>query len=109
MRIWFAIPQNLQIVYRLAAAGVQLAYAEREKASEALAGLKFVVSGVFEAISRDDLQELIRAHGGTLQSGVSKATDYLVAGTNMGPAKLEKASKLGVKIISFEQLQQMLG
>lgn len=76
--------------------------------SDTLNGLSFVVSGVF-SISRDELKGLIEVHGGKNLSSVTGKTDYLVAGDNMGPAKLEKAQKLGVKIISEQDFMKMIG
>jgi len=73
-----------------------------------LTELKFVVSGVFTKFSRDEIKSLIEKYGGKIVSGVSKKTDYLVAGEKMGPSKLEKAHKLGVSIISEEELEKMI-
>lgn len=67
-----------------------------------------VISGVFTKFSRDEIKGLIEKNGAVLSSGVSKNTDYLVAGENMGPAKLEKAQKLGLKIISEDDLIRMI-
>jgi DNA ligase (NAD+) len=79
-----------------------------EQESEVLAGFSFVISGVFSEFSREELQDKIKANGGKLVSSVSAKTDYLLAGDNMGPAKLEKATRLGVKIISEAEFLQML-
>ncbi|MBR0394724.1 MAG: BRCT domain-containing protein, partial [Alistipes sp.] len=68
-----------------------------------------VVSGKFLDHTRDELKELIEAHGGRNQSGVSANTDFIVAGENMGPAKLQKAQKLGVKILSEQEFVEMVG
>ena len=67
-----------------------------------------MISGVFKNYERDDLKDVILKNGGKVLSGVSGKLDYLVAGDNMGPAKREKAEKLGVTIISEEQLEAML-
>jgi DNA ligase (NAD+) len=67
-----------------------------------------VVSGTFEHYERDEIKDVIVAHGGKVLSGVSGKLDYLVAGENMGPAKREKAEKLGIKIISEDQFRKML-
>ena len=75
---------------------------------QTLTGFKFVVSGVFSNFSRDEIKSLVEKHGGQILSGVSKKTDYLVAGDKMGPSKLEKAHKLGVSIISEEELEKMI-
>ena len=68
----------------------------------------FVISGTFDNYERDDLKDIILKNGGRVLSGVSGKLDYLLAGENMGPAKLEKAQKLGVTIISVAELQNML-
>ena len=81
----------------------------RELASESLAGKSFVISGKFSNHSRDELKELIEIHGGRNLAAVSANVDYIVAGENMGPAKLKKAEKLGVKIISEEDFIAMIG
>ena len=73
--------------------------AEKQLASETLSGKQFVISGTFALHSRDELKALIENNGGKMLSGVSAKTDYLVAGENMGPAKLEKAQKLGLEIV----------
>ena len=86
----------------------QLLAEARELASESLAGRSFVVSGKFSR-SRDEMKELIEMHGGRNLAAVSANVDYIVAGDNMGPAKLRKAEKLGVKIISEEEFIAMVG
>ena len=83
--------------------------AEEKKASGSkLNGLSFVVSGVFARYEREALKSIIEENGGQVQSGVSSKTSYLVAGENMGPAKREKAEKLGVRIISEDDFDQLL-
>jgi DNA ligase (NAD+) len=76
--------------------------------SEKLAPHTFVISGVFEQFSRDELQDLITRNGGKIVSSISKKLSYLVAGDKMGPAKLEKANSLGVKIISEQEFLKMI-
>ena len=73
-----------------------------------LEGKSFVISGTFEHYDREQLQEIILKNGGRLLSGVSGKLDYLVAGDNMGPSKLAKAEKLGVKIISEKEFEKLL-
>ena len=73
-----------------------------------LGGKSFVISGTFEKYDREQLQEIILKNGGRLLSGVSGKLDYLVAGDNMGPSKLAKAEKLGVKIISEKEFEKLL-
>ena len=105
---YFADPENLRIVERLRRAGIRTESEARELASERLAGRNFVLSGKFAGHSRDELKALIERHGGKNLAAVSANVDYIVAGENMGPAKLKKAEKLGVKIISAEEFLRML-
>ena len=105
---YFADEQNHAIIRRLRAAGLKFEEEARELASESLAGRSFVVSGKFSR-SRDEMKELIEMHGGRNLAAVSANVDYIVAGDNMGPAKLRKAEKLGVKIISEEEFIAMIG
>ncbi len=109
IREYFADAENLRIIGRLREAGVRFEEEARTLASEALAGKSFVISGKFSGHSRDELKELIERHGGRNLSAVSGSADYLVAGENMGPAKLKKAEKLGVRIISEEEFIELLG
>ncbi len=81
---------------------------EPEKESEVLNGKSFVISGVFQNYERDQLQDIILKNGGRILSSVSGKLDYLVAGDNMGPSKREKAEKLGVKIISEKEFEELL-
>ena len=104
---YFAEEDNLRIIRRLRAAGLQFEAEARRLASEALAGRSFVVSGKFTR-SRDEMKELIELHGGRNLAAVSGSVDYLVAGDKMGPAKLKKAEKLGVRIISEEEFIRMV-
>jgi DNA ligase (NAD+) len=76
--------------------------------SSELAARSFVISGTFATHGRDQLKELIEEHGGRNVAAVSAKVDYLVAGDNMGPAKRAKAEKLGVKIISLDELLDMI-
>ena len=107
---YFGDAQNRKEVERLKRAGLQFesTYQEAPKISNALDGKHFVVSGTFAHYERDEIKDVITAHGGKVLSGVTGKTDYLVAGENMGPAKREKAEKLGIKIISEEEFQKML-
>ncbi len=106
---YFADERNLRIIERLRAAGVQFESAERQRASDSLAGKSIVISGKFTAHSRDELKELIELHGGRNLAAVSGNADYLLAGENMGPAKLKKAEKLGIRILSEEEFMEMIG
>lgn len=105
---YFAYEGNRAIIERLRKAGLQFEMEQRELLSDALAGKNIVVSGKFADHSRDELKALIEAHGGKNQSGVAANTDFIVAGENMGPAKLQKAQKLGVKIISEQEFMAMV-
>ena len=108
---YFANEENRQLVARLQAEGLQMAVAEEKLAnrSEKLSGLSIVISGTFAHHSRDEYKALIEQHGGKNSGSVSGKTDYILAGENMGPAKLEKANKLGVKIIHEEEFLKMIG
>ncbi len=107
---FFENPENTRIIERLKNYGVQLETVEviNPDATDKLAGKTFVVSGVFEQFSRDDLKKAIEDNGGKVGSSISAKTDFVVAGENMGPAKLEKATKLGVSIISETDFIKML-
>ena len=107
---FFDDPDNRDIVLELKEAGLQFELVEEETAreSEALEGKSFVVSGVFHQFNRDEIKEKIRANGGKVVSAVSGKVDYLLAGENMGPAKRNKAEKLGVSIISEQDFLNML-
>jgi len=76
--------------------------------SDILQGKTLVVSGVFTQVSRDELKQMIEDHGGKNGSSISSKTDYVVAGDKMGPSKLEKATKLGVTILSEEAFLAMI-
>ena len=99
---FFADKKNLYLIERLEKAGLKLNAESTDfpEGEKKLNGMSVVVSGTFSQISRDALKELIIKHGGKVQSGVSASTSFLVVGENMGPAKLEKATRLGIKIIS---------
>lgn len=99
---FFDNPENVLIIERLKQYGVQMELVEvhNPNATDKLAGKTFVVSGVFEKFSRDDLKKAIEDNGGKVGSSISAKTDYVVAGDNMGPAKLEKANQLKIPIIT---------
>ena len=107
---FFENPINIEIVELLKAQGVQFEIVERinANATDKLAGKTFVVSGVFDKFSRDDLKKAIEDNGGKIGSSISAKTDYVVAGDNMGPAKLEKANSLKIPIISEDDFIEML-
>ncbi|MBR3647618.1 MAG: NAD-dependent DNA ligase LigA [Paludibacteraceae bacterium] len=100
---------NLSVIDRLRAAGLQMeSHEQAERLSDSLAGKSIVVSGVFSRHSRDEYKALIEAHGGKNAGSVSAKTAFILAGENMGPAKLEKAEKLGVQIFSEDEFLKMI-
>jgi DNA ligase (NAD+) len=96
------------LIERLKKAGLQFELVEKEGASNKLEGKAFVVSGVFTSFSRDEIKEVIESNGGKNVSSISSKTDFVVAGDNMGPAKLKKASDLGITILSEDEFIQLL-
>lgn len=107
---YFSIETNRRTIERLRAAGLQFetAVAANAALSDTLAGKSFVISGVFARHSRDEYKSLIEAHGGKNVGSISKKTDYILAGENMGPAKLEKAKSLGIPIIGEDEFLAMI-
>ncbi|EOS20002.1 MULTISPECIES: NAD-dependent DNA ligase LigA [Parabacteroides] len=107
---YFADENNRILVARLQEYGLQMTVAEEVLAnrSDKLKGLTIVISGTFTQHSRDEYKAMIEQHGGKNSGSVSGKTDYILAGENMGPAKLEKAAKLGVKIINETEFLNML-
>ena len=107
---YFRNEKNRNLIERLRVAGVQLEIDEKilsEKTTK-LSGLTFVISGTFSKHSRDEYKAMIEKNGGKNIAAVSSKTDYILAGDNMGPAKLEKAEKLGLKIINEDVFLQMI-
>jgi subtilisin family serine protease len=107
---FFDNQENQIIVERLKNYGIQLEIVEKfnPNATDKLDGKTFVVSGVFTLFSRDELKQAIEDNGGKVGSSISAKTDYVVAGDNMGPAKLDKANKLNIPIISEEEFQKLI-
>ncbi|MFR9672624.1 MAG: NAD-dependent DNA ligase LigA, partial [Rikenellaceae bacterium] len=105
---YFADEGNRAMVERLMAAGLRFEVERRERLSNSLEGHSFVISGKFVEYSRDELKAIIEERGGRNLAAVSANVDYLVAGEKMGPAKLQKANKLGVKIISEAEFLAMI-
>lgn len=101
---------NIQLVNRLKSYGVQLELSKSvlENQTDKLLGQTFVVSGVFEKMTRSELKKIIEDNGGKVSSSISKKTSYLIAGDNMGPSKLAKATKLEIAILSEEQFLALL-
>nr|WP_315165565.1 NAD-dependent DNA ligase LigA [uncultured Flavobacterium sp.] len=107
---FFENQENRIIIERLKSFGVQFEIVEHinPNATDKLSGKTFVVSGVFEKFSRDDLKKAIEDNGGKVGSSISAKTDYVVAGDNMGPAKLDKATKLNIPIISEDDFMNLI-
>lgn len=107
---YFAVPLNRQIIERLRQSGVKMSMPEDIRIhTELLAGKTIVISGTFTRNSREKYKELIELNGGKNSGSISKKTDFLLAGANMGPAKLEKATSLGVPIIDEDTFLSMIG
>ncbi len=107
---YFNNPGNAHILNRLKDAGLSFSVEKDEKQGDdgALANKSFVVSGVFEKYSRDQIKGLIEKHGGEIKSAISSKTDYLVAGDKMGPEKRKKAESLNVPIINENDLENLV-
>lgn len=106
---WFSKEQHMELIERLRTANLKLVSETRqaEGETEKLKGLSFVISGTFQNFSRDELKADIELHGGKNVSGISAKTSYLIAGENIGPSKLEKATNLKIPIISEETYVQL--
>lgn len=107
---YFSNPDNREMVEQLRAAGVQMSLPEEDESSrtDLLKGKSIVISGTFSHHSRDEYKEIIERNGGKNVSGISKKTDFVFAGENMGPSKLEKARALGIPIINEEEFLKMI-
>lgn len=107
---FFSEEANLQIVERLKQFGVQLEFSaeQLEGLTETLLGKSFVVSGVFEKVSRNELKKLIENNGGKVSSSISSKTSFVVAGDKMGPSKREKAEKLNITILTEDEFLNMI-
>jgi DNA ligase (NAD+) len=108
IKAYFSNSQHLQALDKLISIGLQFENERKIKSSNKLDGKTFVVSGVFESFSRDELKLLIEENGGKNVSSISSKTNFLLAGQNMGPAKLKKAEDLKISIISEEDFKQMI-
>ncbi len=104
-RSWLETPANILLIENLAKHGVKMEFTEVQSAqkSNVFEGMTFVVSGVFEKFSRDEIKQTVEDHGGKNVSSISARTSFLLAGSNMGPEKRRKAEALGVKIMSEEE------
>ena len=111
VRNYFDDERNIEIVNRLKQAGLQFAMTEQTTSDkeQILAGMTFVVSGVFEHYSRDGIKETIEAYGGKNVGSISSKTDYVLAGDKMGPEKRKKAESLGIPIITEAEFEEMIG
>ena len=107
---FFENQSNIEIINRLKSKGIQFEIIEKinDKATNKLEGKLFVVSGVFEKFGRDDLKTAIEDNGGKVGSSISSKTNYVIAGANMGPAKLEKALQLKITILSEDDFIAMI-
>lgn len=108
---YFQNPYHAEQIQRLKAAGLQFENTEKEKVMESaiLAGKSVVISGVFSQYSRDEIKHMVEINGGKNASGITGKTDYVVAGENMGPAKLEKAVQLNIPILSEDDFLKLIG
>jgi DNA ligase (NAD+) len=108
---YFKDEDNLKLIEDLKQAGLQFTAQDEDKPqlSNKLEGKTFLVSGTFANFERDEIKDVIEAHGGKVLSGVSGKLNYLIAGDNAGGSKLEKAEKLGVQVISENQFLEMIG
>ncbi|HNY59513.1 MAG TPA: NAD-dependent DNA ligase LigA [Bacteroidales bacterium] len=107
---YFSKPENIRIIAKLKDAGIQMKTIQAEEpiADGKLVGLSFVVSGVFQNFSREGIKQVISEQGGRVLSAVSANTSFLVAGDKMGPAKIQRAEAIGVKIISEAEFMEMI-
>ena len=107
---YFANPLNRELIERLKSTGLQLYRREEDLSgyTDKLAGQSIVISGVFTHHSRDEYKELIEKNGGKNVGSISAKTSFILAGENMGPAKLEKAHKLGIKLMSEDEFLTLI-
>ena len=107
---YFASQENKKIIGRLKGYGLQMSIKEdpEQQRTDKLAGMNIVISGVFSKHTRDEYKAMIENNGGRNVSSVSSKTTFLLAGDKIGPSKLQKAEKLGVKIINEEKFLEML-
>ncbi|MEM6763790.1 MAG: NAD-dependent DNA ligase LigA [Bacteroidota bacterium] len=105
---FFEQPENQQIIQSLQQAGLRFSFTGKSPSSGQLNGKSFVISGVFKGYSRDEMKALIENEGGDVKSSLSSKTHYLLAGENAGPSKLTKADKLGIALLTEEELLQLV-
>jgi DNA ligase (NAD+) len=108
---YFHDEKNIEMIQRLRNYGLQMQLSEEQTAatSDKLAGLSIVISGVFAHHSRDEYKAIIEQNGGKNVGSISGKTSFILAGENMGPSKLQKAEKLGIKIMSEDEFLALLG
>ena len=101
---------HIDLIKNLKEQGLQFAISEDqlEGQTDKLAGLNIIISGTFEKYSRDELKKMIEKNGGKNVGSISKKTSYMLAGTNIGPSKLEKVTKLGIPMISEDEFLKLL-
>ena len=105
---YFQDARSSLLIEKLKNAGVTMIIEEKEQLSDSLMGQSIVISGTFTHHSREEYKAIIESHGGKNVSSISKKTTFILAGENMGPSKLEKAQKLGVKIVNEDEFLEML-
>lgn len=105
---YFAQAQNIKLVEQLTDFGLQMSMPEQQQLGTALSGQSIVISGTFSHHSRGEYKTLIEQHGGKNVSSISKKTSFILAGENMGPAKLEKAEKLGIRLVNETDFLSMI-
>jgi DNA ligase (NAD+) len=110
LAVYFSDKENKAMISRLKKQGLQFQLSEEQlqNTTNKLEGKTFVISGVFQKHSRDQLKDLIERNGGKNTGSISAKTSFVLAGDNMGPEKLKKAEKLGVKIISEDDFEKMI-
>jgi DNA ligase (NAD+) len=109
IQAWISNEKHLVVLNKLVEAGLQFSVNEQDDVllSNSLEGKSIVVSGTFETFSRDGIKEFIEQHGGKVVGSISSKTTYVVAGADMGPAKLKKADDLKIPIISEQDLRNL--
>ena len=105
---YFSQKESIDLINDLKEAGVRMKAEVKEGESDKLEGKSIVVSGVFNAFSRDEIKQLIELNGGKISSSISSKTTYLIAGDKMGPSKLKKATDLGINIISEDEFIKLI-
>ncbi|MFM8243103.1 MAG: helix-hairpin-helix domain-containing protein, partial [Crocinitomicaceae bacterium] len=108
IRLYFQKEENLILVESLKKASLQFSSVEKQNISNILANKIVVVSGTFQSFSRDELKELIELNGGKNGSSISKKTDFLIAGENMGPAKLKQATELNIQLLNEDEFIKLI-